>query len=47
MRRLAGTRVVGFDVVEVSPTLDAAGITAVLARDVIWNFLAFGLPLWR
>jgi formimidoylglutamase len=35
--------VVAFDLVELSPPLDTTGLSAIVAAEVIWNFLAFGL----
>ncbi len=43
MRRLSELPVVAFDLVEVNPILDPSGKTSVVACDVLWNFLAFGL----
>jgi agmatinase len=40
MRRLAGIRFVGMDVVEVAPAYDVAEITALAAATVIWEYLA-------
>lgn len=37
--------VVAFDLVELSPPFDPTGISAIVAAEVIWNFLAFGLKL--
>lgn len=48
LRELAGARVVGFDVVEVSPLLDPSGVTAVtaaaLVRDAILTFWGKATP---
>jgi guanidinopropionase len=43
MRSLREFPVIGFDLVEVSPPLDPSGLTVLLAVDVLWNFLRFGL----
>jgi formimidoylglutamase len=42
MRKLHQLPVVGFDIVEVAPSLDATGRTMILANDLLWNFLSFG-----
>ena len=40
VRGLAGMRIVGFDLVEVSPPYDHAGITALLAANLLYEFLS-------
>jgi agmatinase len=44
LRRLAGLRFVGMDVVEVSPPYDVAEITALAAATVAWDYLALLAP---
>lgn len=43
LKLLRALPVVAFDLVELSPRLDATGLSAIVAAEVIWNFLAFGL----
>lgn len=43
MRQLSEVPVKAFDMVEVNPPLDASGQTAILASDIIWNYLSFSL----
>jgi agmatinase len=40
LRRLAGLRFVGMDVVEVAPAYDTAEITALAAATIAWEYLA-------
>ena len=40
IRRLAGLRFVGMDVVEVAPAYDHAEITALAAATMAWEYLA-------
>lgn len=40
LRRLAGLRFVGMDVVEVAPAYDVAEITALAAATIVWEYLA-------
>jgi agmatinase len=40
LRRLAGVRFVGMDVVEVAPAYDVAEITALAGATVVWEYLA-------
>lgn len=40
LRRLAGTRFVGMDVVEVAPAYDVSEITALAAATIAWEYLA-------
>jgi len=40
LRGLAGTDIVGFDIVEVSPPYDQSGITAMLAANVLFELLS-------
>ncbi|HEY4044817.1 MAG TPA: agmatinase [Rhodopila sp.] len=40
LRRLAGVRFVGMDVVEVAPAYDPSEITALAAATVVWEYLA-------
>jgi agmatinase len=44
LRRLAGLRLVGMDVVEVAPAYDVAEITALAAATVAWEYLALLAP---
>jgi agmatinase len=44
VRRLAGLRFVGMDVVEVSPPYDVAEITALAAATIAWDYLALLAP---
>ena len=39
MRGLSGLKMVGFDVVEVAPAYDSAEITALLAANLVFEFL--------
>ncbi len=43
MRMLRELPVAGFDLTEVAPHLDPSGRTMVVANDLLWNFLSFGL----
>ncbi len=43
VRQLGDLPIVGFDLVEVNPLLDSSGRTSVVACDLLWNFLSFGL----
>jgi agmatinase len=43
MRKLSPLPIKAFDMVEVNPPLDTAGRTAILASDIMWNFLSFSL----
>ena len=40
VRGLRGTNLVGFDLVEVSPPFDSANITAILAANLVFEFLS-------
>ena len=40
LRRLAGIRFIGMDMVEVAPAYDVAEITALAAATMIWEYLA-------
>lgn len=40
VRGLRGLNCVGFDVVELLPSVDASGMTAALAGHIAWEFLA-------
>ena len=44
LRRLAGARFCGMDVVEVSPPYDVSGITALAAATMVWEYLALIAP---
>jgi agmatinase len=44
LRRLAGLRFAGMDVVEVSPPYDHAEITALAAATIAWEYLAVLAP---
>lgn len=43
MRQLSELPIKAFDMVEVNPLHDVSGQTAILASDIIWNFLSFSL----
>lgn len=43
LRQLKALPVVGFELVEVAPDLDPTGFTNIVACNLLWNFLAFGL----
>ena len=40
LRRLAGLRFVGMDVVEVAPAYDVAEITALAAATMVWEYIS-------
>ena len=40
IRGLRGLDIVGFDLVEVSPPYDSQGITAILAANLVFEFLS-------
>ena len=42
LRRLAGLRFVGMDVVEVAPAYDVAEVTALAAATVVWEYISLG-----
>jgi agmatinase len=44
LRRLAGLRFVGMDVVEVSPPYDVAEITALAAATIAWDYIGLLVP---
>jgi hypothetical protein len=44
LRRLAGLRFVGMDIVEVAPAYDSAEITALAAATMAWEYLALVAP---
>jgi agmatinase len=44
LRRLAGIRFAGMDVVEVSPPYDVAEITALAAATIVWDYLGLLAP---
>lgn len=45
VRMLHKLPIVGLDLVELNPVLDSTGATTVIACDILWNFLAFGIHL--
>lgn len=47
MRKLSELPIVGFDLTEVNPTFDQSGLTSIVASDLLWNFLSFGLKINR
>jgi arginase family enzyme len=40
---LKGLRMAAFDLVEVCPPLDPSGATAIVAAEVLWQVLSFGI----
>lgn len=43
IRKLSSLPVRAFDLVEVNPVLDPTGQTSIVACEILWNYLAFGL----
>lgn len=43
MRQLGEVPLIGFDLTEVNPHFDPSGRTAIIACDLLWNFLSFSL----
>jgi agmatinase len=45
LRSLKELPIIGFELVEVTPELDQSGLTSIIAANLLWNFLSFGLNI--